>query len=102
MFSTGMKLLGLTVTHCSVSSCVYMVKLNKNKIQVCLMKKGTEGEIFSGSSFSYKFPCVPQQVRLVCESSTFVSVLLRGLREGILCPLAPFPAELIPHAVLTG
>lgn len=102
MCSTEMKLLGLIAMRCSASSRVYMVKLNKNKTQVCLLKKGTEGEIFAGSSFSYNFHCVPQQVRLVCESSTSISVLIRGLREGILCPLPPFPAELIPHTVLTG
>lgn len=79
-----------------------MVKLSKNKTQVCLMKEGTEGEIFSGSCFSHNILCVPQQVRLVCESCASISLLIRDLREGILCPLALFPAELVPRTVLTG
>lgn len=75
-----------------------MVKLI-NKTQVSLTKERTKGEVFPRSSYSHDFPCVPQQLSLVCESWTSISLLLWALREGMLCPSAPFPAELIPCPV---
>lgn len=75
-----------------------MVKLI-DKTQVCLKKEGTEREIFPRSSFSHNFPCVPQQQSLVWESCTFISLLEWAPREGMLCLLALFPAELIPCTV---
>lgn len=51
------------------------------------------------SSFSHNFPCVPQQQSLVWESCNSISLLISALREGMLCPLALFPAELIPCTV---
>lgn len=75
-----------------------MVKL-VNKTQVSLTKEGAKGEIFPRSSYSHNFPCAPQQLSLVCKSWTSISLSIWALREGMLCPLALFPAELIPRTV---
>lgn len=56
------------------------------------MKEGTEGKIFSGSSFSHNFPCVPQQVSLVRESCTSISLLIKSPEGRDVMPLSSVPS----------